>query len=375
MTRPHFASRVEDKATALAGSLLTSRAWRSRIFAYTGYASVDPVLEGRDRSWPKTASASVRAGSSVPQRRRVPDGGMARVLGRVVLTRRDPLDLPPTHPMAPISRGFSAFVTVPQPGQRVSVEFGQARAETTTDRGGYIDVTLTGHGLTQGWHEATIRLGDLEQTAAMQVIGSKVRFGIISDIDDTALITSLPRPLIAAWNTFVVRETVRRPVPGMAALYRTMRATHDGTAMFYLSTGAWNTQPVLSRFMRRNGFPQGTMLLTDWGPTTTSWFRSGRDHKRQSLRRLAREFPHIKWLLVGDDGQHDPSIYEEFAREYPKNVAAVCIRELTPAQQLLSHGHPLSLDEVTRRVPGVAWFEGPNGFELHASLEAVDWDA
>ena len=45
-------------------------------------------------------------------------------------------------------------------------------------------------------------------------------------------------------------------------------------------------------------------ILTDWGPTNTGWFRSGQQHKRSSLRRLARDFPHIQWLLIGDDGQH-----------------------------------------------------------------------
>jgi len=28
-----------------------------------------------------------------------------------------------------------------------------------------------------------------------------------------------------------------------------------------------------------DGFPEGPLLLTDWGPTNTGWFRSGREHK------------------------------------------------------------------------------------------------
>lgn len=377
MTRPHIASQVEDKAIATAERFLKHRGWHVRLFPYAGYGSVDPALEGRDPYQAKATSGTSMwpTKDASRQRRRVPPGGMARVFGRVVLARTEQPDLPATHPLTPISRGFSAFATIPAPNRSIVVEFGQARVEAKTDRGGYVDVTLEGHQLEAGWHEATITCEGVTQTAQMQVIGSETEFGILSDIDDTVLITALPRPLIAAWNTFVVRETVRREVPGMAAFYRAELAKHPGAPMFYLSTGAWNTQPVLSRFMRRNGFPLGTMMLTDWGPTTTSWFRSGRAHKRRSLRRLARDFPHIKWVLVGDDGQHDPSLYEEFALSYPSSVRAICIRQLTPAQQLLSHGHPLSLDDVTRRVPGVPWFEGPNGFELHARVESVLGDA
>ena len=149
------------------------------------------------------------------------------------------------------------------------------------------------------------------------VVGTTVTHGIISDIDDTVLSTSLPRPMIAAWNTFMRSEGARRPVPGMATMYRELLAEHPDAPVIYLSTGAWNTAPLLTRFLRRSGFPAGPMLLTDWGPTNTGWFRSGQEHKHAQLHRLARELPHVKWLLVGDDGQHDPKIYTEFTAPAP----------------------------------------------------------
>ena len=65
-------------------------------------------------------------------------------------------------------------------------------------------------------------------------------------------------------------------------------AEHPDAPVIYLSTGAWNTSPWLTRFLRRNGYPDGPMLLTDWGPTNTGWFRSGQDHKHAQLHRLAR---------------------------------------------------------------------------------------
>lgn len=61
----------------------------------------------------------------------------------------------------------------------------------------------------------------------------------------------------------------------------------------------------------------GPLLLTDWGPTNTGWFRSGQDHKRACLDRLAKDFPKIKWLLIGDDGQHDPEHSSGLRRRGP----------------------------------------------------------
>ena len=91
--------------------------------------------------------------------------------------------------------------------------------------------------------------------------------------------------------------------------------------------------PTLSRFLGRNLFPRGPLLLTDWGPTPDRWFRSGLDHKRTNLRRLAEEFPQLRWLLIGDDGQHDEELYGEFADDHPDHVSAVAIRQLTPARR------------------------------------------
>ncbi len=41
---------------------------------------------------------------------------------------------------------------------------------------------------------------------------------------------------------------------------------------------------------------------------------------------------------MGDDGQHDPQVYADAAREHPDRVEAIAIRQLTPAQHLVAHG-------------------------------------
>jgi hypothetical protein len=51
-------------------------------------------------------------------------------------------------------------------------------------------------------------------------------------------------------------------------------------------------------------------------------------------------------VLVGDDGQHDPTIYGDFSTQRPDRVAAIAIRELTPSEQVLSHGIPVPLEEL-----------------------------
>lgn len=321
MARPHLAALMEDAWNRRKGDVLRERGWGTKIVPHTGYGST----------------------------------GFIRVLARVLMSR-DPMRQASGDAAASVqslrsadeeTRGWRAFITTPAMDVPVTVRIGDRRIDGRTDRSGLVDLTIHGHGLGPGWHrvEITSPLARPRE-ASVLVIGTRQTFGMVSDIDDTVLSTSLPRPLIAAWNTFIKAENTRHPVPGMATFYRELLDSHPGMPVVYLSTGAWNTAPSLTRFLRRNGYPPGPMLLTDWGPTHTGWFRSGQDHKRSALARLARELPHVQWLLVGDDGQHDPKIYTDFAARRPEAVRAIAIRQLSPAEQVLQNGIPVSNDDL-----------------------------
>ncbi len=222
--------------------------------------------------------------------------------------------------------------------------------------------------LPPGWHTVILRAGESARAEAdLVVIDPATRFGIVSDIDDTVMVTALPRPLLAAWHTFVVNEHARTPTPGMAVLYERLAALHPDSPVIYLSTGAWNVAPTLTRFLSRNLYPPGPLLLTDWGPTPDRWFRSGPDHKRGNLARLAEEFPDIDWLLVGDDGQHDEMIYGEFAERFGDHLAAVAIRQLTPGEAVLAGGRHRDGEAS----PPGQWVYGADGAALAAELRRI----
>jgi phosphatidate phosphatase APP1 len=331
MARPHFAAVVEDAWNQLLVSVLRRRGWSTRVLVYTGYGSKSSV----------------------------------RVLGRALLARHSDDD----QRTEDVQRGWRSFMTAQVSGVPVMITVGDQQVSATSDRGGYLDVTVRDHGLEPGWHQVRISAsGAADAVGSVLIVGSDPIIGLISDIDDTVITTSLPRPLIAFWNTFVRSESARRPVPGMAELYRKLLAEHPQAPTFYLSTGAWNTAPTLARFLRRHGYPEGPLLLTDWGPTNTGWFRSGQEHKRSSLRQLALEFPNIRWVLIGDDGQNDPKIYADFAHEEPDRVQVIGLRQLTPTEQVLSHGLPVPNEELAPsrrpRPEHAPEYRAPDGYGL-----------
>lgn len=372
----------------------------------------------------------------------------ARVLGRVIMERSGG-----ERSWLAERRGWRQFFDAQVPRQPVLVTVGAQKRIAFADRGGYIDLSVTGHGLDAGWHSAWMQVlheGDVRAaglhegdalhseplnaaggagsadtggagrigrvragtpvSVALRIIGDEELFGVVSDIDDTVMVTMLPRLLVAAKHSFVDRVSSREAVPGMAeflsalaaagplrpggdagaqgaasALPRAVssaasedptpsgrsgasasRAHAHESPVIYLSTGAWNVVPTVREFLGRLGYPRGGFLMTDFGPSNTGWFRSGPEHKRRELRRLARMFPTMKWFLVGDDGQRDPELYAEFARAFPQNVAGIAIRSLSEIEQFLSHGTfealvPDALWTVPEGIP--VWF-GSDGNAL-----------
>lgn len=295
-----------------------------------------------------------------------------RVLARVVLNKR-PLGADRT----PVKiRGWRSFTSAPVPFATVSVHADGQEVTVVADRGGVVDATLP-LSLSPGWHDVWLRVGDaLASRGRVFVVAEDQPIGVICDVDDTIMVTALPRPLLAAWNSFVRDENARRPVPGMAVLLERIVRQYPGAPVVYLSTGAWNVQPTLTRFLKRHLYPMGALLLTDWGPTTDRFFRSGRQHKQQSLERLADDFPQVRWILIGDDGQHDEQLYQSFAESHPDQVRAVAIRELLAPEALLAGGR--SHRNRTRDPDQIPWVSASNGAGLAAELARVgvlEWPA
>ncbi|WP_331715384.1 phosphatase domain-containing protein [Tessaracoccus coleopterorum] len=251
-------------------------------------------------------------------------------------------------------RGWRNFMNATEVDATVNVVIGDTRIPVQADRGGYIDVRVRNPGLAPGWH--SVRLEGVRGASTMadvQVIGHDVSFGIVSDIDDTIITTLLPRPLLAAWNSFVLTEQARQAVPAWPVSTSSSSAPTRGAHHLRVDRVLEHLpdDPALHGTPRH---PAGAILFTDWGPTQTGWFRSGPDHKRRCLRELARDLPGIRWLLVGDDGQHDPDLYAEFASLQPEHVRARAIRQLTPGEHTLAHGLPMEVAPEARWEPDIA---------------------
>ena len=152
--------------------------------------------------------------------------GWIRVVGRVLI-----LPKAGRKGRDASARGWRSFLGIPVSFSTVTIRIGEKTHEVTADRGGVIDCRIE-VGLPAGWQEIAISVESQDPVAAkVFVVADDVRFGIVSDVDDTVMVTALPRPLVAAWNSFVVDEHARTPVPGMAVLLERLVRENPGAPM------------------------------------------------------------------------------------------------------------------------------------------------
>ena len=263
------------------------------------------------------------------------------------------------------------FETDERAGVPVRALFQGQVAEARTDDEGYFDLAVPVVGplpADRSWHDVKLEVAGPQAseplaTAVCPVLvpGSRARLAVISDIDDTVIQTGATQLLKAARGVLLGSAHTRVPFPGVAAFYRALEVGGDGDAVnpfFYVSSSPWNLYDVLLQVMALHHIPAGPLFLRDWGLAREGLPFGHRVHKLAAIRHVARLYPELPLLLVGDSGQEDPEIYHEVVGLFPGRVRAIYIRNVVPApdrvaairalaEQVLAAGSALVLAEDT----------------------------
>ena len=253
------------------------------------------------------------------------------VRGRVLLSRPEARP----RPRRSLLPGLGHFLSVELAGEQVRVEVAGRVHDTVASADGYVEATFDTPALQPGWHVITFVVSaqpDAPVKGRLLVVDPAARLGVVSDVDDTIIHTGLTRLVDAVRTTLLIPEHARKEIAGASQLYRALCAGTAGpTQVFYVSTGAWNLHPVIERFLARHGFPEGPVLMTDWGPSTGWLFReSSLTYKARVIQALVEEYPALTWVLIGDSGQDDPEAYAAVARARPDRLHAIYIRDVAP---------------------------------------------
>ncbi len=231
------------------------------------------------------------------------------------------------------------FRIKPYPNVEVTLRFKNTQVTTKTLNDGYFrfDIPFDEY-LESGWHpyEVTCRLSNFGIINCGEILKPfKSKLGIISDIDDTFLISYSNNFFKKLYVLLLRNLNSRKIFDDVVAHYKALSIygqTNEvaSNSFFYVSSSEWNLYEFIESFADLHELPKAVIKLKKIKSGISDFLltgRGGHDHKFEKIKDIISFYPHLQYVLLGDDSQQDPYIYERICKIFPKSIKAVYIRQ------------------------------------------------
>ncbi|ABG57746.1 phosphatase domain-containing protein [Cytophaga hutchinsonii] len=212
----------------------------------------------------------------------------------------------------------------------VEITFNTGKSTVTTDAKGSFFLTadlLTGQTSVLDVQIDGISVTFMPELYDLTIHEIKTDTILISDIDDTVLHSYISNKFMKFLTLMFTAAERRRAVEPTMKLIREQYA--QGVTPFYLSNSEQNLYPLIYRFLKHNNFPKGPLFLKEMRKLRDVFrgkkFPEQSLHKLTTLNLLLRFFPEKKFILVGDNTQHDLDIYLSMAEKFPACIKYIVI--------------------------------------------------
>jgi hypothetical protein len=152
------------------------------------------------------------------------------------------------------------------------------------------------------------------------------RLEIISDLDDTVMISHTASALKRISTILFYRPKKRKSVAYTHALFRDFQKR--SYRITYLSKSESNLFGLITSVLNYRELPQGALLLTPFLKLSQLFDpKKGKDYKLDYLRRIISNVPGKKFILLGDDTQRDMDVYTQVVQGFPGRIRKIFIRQ------------------------------------------------
>lgn len=182
---------------------------------------------------------------------------------------------------------------------------------------------------------------------------------IISDIDDTVVVSHTNKRFKSIMTTLFTTYMERKPVTSTSKIFDALGDGHD---IVYVSRSEYNLFPLLSNFMKHHKIPRGPLFLTPFiSFRELLRNRKDPDFKIKTINLLLEHSNHKQIVLVGDDTQHDLQVYAEIARIYGARIRKIFIRQTDLRKD---RRHSSEWKELDHYVHNMVYFNDATDFSM-----------
>ncbi len=237
------------------------------------------------------------------------------------------------------------FRIKPLENVEIVLKFKNIEVTTKTLADGYFRFTIPfSESLESGWHPYKIicKLNDFGVVETSEVLKPfKSKVAVISDIDDTFLVSYsgnfLKKLYVLLLKNINKRKVFEDVVPHYQALSRAGQENEKASnSFFYVSSSEWNLYEFIDSFVRLHKLPKAVIKLKKIKTGISDFLFTGRgnhDHKFEKIKDIIMFYPKLEYVLLGDDSQKDPDLYERIVKVFPKNIKAIYIRQTSHSKK------------------------------------------
>jgi len=163
------------------------------------------------------------------------------------------------------------------------------------------------------------------------IIDSQPLIGIISDFDDTIIVSDVTHKIQFAQNTLFKNYKQRKVVPSMLERFQKILAQNpkDTPSTLFILTGSPQQLFIpIENFLTYHHFPKRTLILKKIHGDHKDPISDQFAYKTQKIEQLIKLYPNIKWIMFGDSGQKDPQIYKAIQEKHPNSIINYYIRDV-----------------------------------------------
>ncbi len=238
---------------------------------------------------------------------------------------------------------YRRFESDEVPFARVKAYFQGLEQVVEADEEGFFEISLrteTPFPNKTQWHSIDLELlspgnpgkKKVVSEGRVLVISDMAEYGVISDLDDTVVQTGVTSRFKLVSTILFKNAYTRIPLRGVASFYNALQQGRDGVdknPLFYVSSSPWNMYDLFREFFQINEIPDGPIFLRDWGFERHSMLAvNNRKYKLETISKILRRFPELKFILIGDSGEEDPEIYSQVIQSNPERILGAYIRDV-----------------------------------------------
>jgi len=219
--------------------------------------------------------------------------------------------------------------------EAISVKIGELEKEAKTDDEGYFRFEIFNK--KEAWRnhqkvELSLNQQNISTSVLALVLDKSTTKGVISDFDDTIIVSNVINKLKLLNNTLFKNYKQRKLVQEVAKKIKASNAP-----LFIVTGSPRQLQSSIDKFLDYHHFQKRTIITKKAHGDNADPLFDQLSYKFSYIEKLIELFPHIVWDCYGDSGEKDKEVYFALAKKYPHNIGKIYIRDVESGQVRLKN--------------------------------------